>query len=230
MIVKRIYVVDDEESIRDLVQVYLIRAGYEVQSFATGDKFLAVFKNNPADLVVLDIMMPGINGLAVCSCIRATCDVPIIIVSAKGGEWDKVSALNLGCNDYMVKPFSPVELVARVKNLLRYFDNKKREEVSVLLVYEDIEMIPQLREVRVGGEIITLTPTEYEFLYYLIENKDTAVSREDLLHKVWNVKTEVNSRMVDNMVMRIRKKIAAANSKVLIKTLRGYGFRIAKDE
>lgn len=227
---KRIYVVDDEESIRDLVQVYLIRAGYEVQSFATGEKFLAAFKNNPADLVVLDIMMPGTDGLAVCSCLRATSDVPIIIISAKGGEWDKVSALNLGCNDYMVKPFSPVELVARVKNLLRYFDNKRRDEASVLLVYEDIEMIPQLREIRIGGEIVALTLMEYEFLRYLIENKHSAVSREDLLHKVWNVETGVDSRMVDNMVMRIRKKIAAANSKVVIKTLRGYGFRIEKDD
>lgn len=227
---KRIYVVDDEESIRDLVRAYLTRAGYEVEAFATGDKLLKVFRDNPADLVVLDIMMPGTDGLAVCSFIRANSSIPIIIISAKSGEWDKVSALKLGCNDYLVKPFSPVELVARVRNLLHYHDNKERDKKSVAITYGDIEMIPQLREIRIGGQIVSLTLMEYDFLLYLFRNRHTAISREELLQTVWRVCSDVDSRMVDNMVKRIRKKITAAGSNVTIATLRGYGYRLEGGE
>ncbi|MDR1603784.1 MAG: response regulator transcription factor [Gracilibacteraceae bacterium] len=225
----KIYVVDDEACIRDLVQAYLRRAGFTVQGFPSGEAFLAEFRKNPPDLVVLDIMMPGMDGMAVCSCIRATSSVPVVIISAKGGEWDKVAALNLGGNDYLVKPFSPAELTARVKNLLRYASGKPQDGTPALLTYEDIRLVPQLREVRVRGQLVNLTPMEYEFLRHLLENQGTVVRREALLRRVWNVEADVDSRMVDNMVLRIRKKIAAAQSRVSIRTVRGYGFRIDKD-
>jgi DNA-binding response OmpR family regulator len=183
-------VVDDESSIRELVGAYLQKEGFKVRCFPGGAEFQKAFAEMRPDLVVLDIMMPGCDGMALSSYVRASGNIPIVIISAKRGEWDKIAALNLGCNDYLVKPFSVAELTARVKNLIRFCGNIVPKDA----VFEDIRLLAGERDVRIGGQVAALSPLEYNFLAFLLEKPQHAVSRGDLLRHVWHTEQEVDSR------------------------------------
>lgn len=220
-----IYIADDEKNIRELMSGFLRNDGFEVMTFETGDYLLAQFTKKPSDLVILDIMMEGTDGLTLCSDIRRQHNVPIIIVSARDSELDRITGFTLGCDDYLVKPFSPIELVARVKALFRRITLDRATAANNVLKYGDVTINIALRECHMGNRMLELTPTEFALLTYLFENSDRAISREELLKKVWKFDFEVDSRATDDVLKRLRKKIS--DSSVRIESVWGFGFKLA---
>lgn len=223
-----IYIAEDDKSIRELERAFLQKSGYSVEVFETGDALYTAFKQNPADLVILDIMMPGTDGLTLCSTLREESDVPIIIVSAKGSEIERVTGITIGCDDYMAKPFSPVELVARVQAIFRRIEMMApKNQGNNIITCGDISIDKARRQVMVKGGNIDLTPNEFNLLVYLTANIERAVSRDELLQKVWDFgREEIDTRATDDTVKRLRKKLRDFDSAVEIETVRGFGFRI----
>lgn len=226
---KKIYVADDEKNIRELIKSFLEREGAVVQAFPDGLALMKAFDNAPADMLILDVMMPGVDGYTLCSAIRSTSNVPIMIVSAKDGETDRIAGLMLGSDDYMVKPFSPVELVLRVKALFRRMEQDVSRSVNKL-EYGDITLYPEGKSAECKGVDLSLTVMEMEFLSYMIRNSTRAVSRDELLNRVWGFESEADTRATDDMVKRVRKKLATAGSSVSIETVWGFGFKLAQGE
>lgn len=222
---KRIYVADDEQDIRDVLQVFLTNAGYHVSTFPTGDELFIAFKENSCDLVILDIMMPGTDGLTVCKNIRKISDVPIIILTARESEADHMRGFMLGGDDYLIKPFSSSLLVVRVNALLRRIEMntpKKNEIIFGDITYSTENHTAFCRQVDIG-----LTMTEFSLMGCLLENKGTAVSRDSLLDQVWGIEEEnIETRVTDETVRRIRKKLKKAGSKIRITAVWGYGYKL----
>jgi DNA-binding response OmpR family regulator len=227
---KLIYVADDEKNIRQLIESFLINEGYRVKTFENGNNLLEEFNNNPADLVILDIMMPGTDGLTICSRIRSISNIPIIIVSAKDSEIDRITGISIGSDDYLTKPFSPIELVVRIKAIFRRMQMQSVSESENIVRYSDLTINMNVRSIVCDDKRIDLTPTELLVVEYLIRNKDRAVSREELLKNVWKYDFEVDTRATDDIVKRLRKKLTAAGSKVKIDSVWGFGFRILECE
>lgn len=226
---KLIYVVDDEANIRQLIASFLINEGYNVKTFEDGDSLLTEFHGAVADLVILDIMMPGTDGLTICSKIRSISNIPIIIVSAKDSEIDRITGLATGSDDYLTKPFSPIELVMRVKAIFRRMQNNCTQESENILSYADITINMNMRSIVCNKKGMDFTPTELLLLEYLIRNKERAVSREELLKNVWKYDFEVDTRATDDVIKRLRKKLIAADSKVKIESVWGFGFKISME-
>ena len=232
---KKIYIGDDEKNIRDLIAVFLKKEGFETRTFANGDDLMKACSEEMPDLVILDIMMPGTDGLSVCSMLRQSSDdLPIIIVSAKDTPYDRVTGLTLGSDDYMVKPFLPLELVARVKALLRRSgrslensleSDKNKNEIS----FAALRISPELRTASIDGKELNLTPTEFDFLRYMTEHQVRAVSREELLKNLWQMNWQADTRATDDLVKRLRKKLRESHSSVRIETVWGFGFRLIDD-
>jgi two-component system OmpR family response regulator len=225
---KLIYIADDEIKIQELIKMFLKKEGYNVEMFSDGETLLKAFKEKEADMLLLDIMMPNMDGLAVCTEIRKSSNVPIIIISAKDGEADKIAGLMLGSDDYMTKPFSPVELVLRVKSIFKRIEAYKKP----ILNEEDIiigDLIIHLagRYASCNEKDLKFTPMELSLLQYLSKNKNKGVSREELLNKVWGFDSDVDTRATDDMIKRIRKKLLVAGSNLMIETLWGFGFMIS---
>lgn len=202
---KLIYIAEDEKHIRDLEMIFLQKSGFKVNVFGDGGDLLQAFARQPCDLVILDIMMPKMDGLTVCTKMRETSTVPIIIVSAKDTELDRVTGITLGCDDYLVKPFSPIELVARVQAIFRRIEfegaQKSVFECGNLLLDAD------RREVTIADAFLHLTNIEFDVLHYLLNNRSRAVSREELLCKVWDFSHDsVDTRATDDTIKRLRKK------------------------
>jgi two-component system, OmpR family, response regulator len=225
---KKIYIADDERNIRELIKTFLEREDCEVTAFADGLSLLKAFENAPADMLILDVMMPGMDGYTLCSTIRSKSAVPIIIVSAKDGETDRIAGLMLGSDDYMVKPFSPVELVLRVKALFRRIEQDGAKQPGNNLEYGDITVNPEGKKAECRGADLCLTVMETEFLAYMVKNSSRAVSRDELLNRVWGFESEADTRATDDMVKRVRKKLAGASSTVSIETVWGFGFKMAQ--
>lgn len=224
---KKIYIADDEANICKLIQSFLEKEGFEVRCFSNGSDLLTTFRVEQADLLILDIMMPGIDGLSLCAIIRQASTVPIIIVSAKDSEIDRVTGITIGSDDYLVKPFSPLELVARVKALFR------RNQLLVgqghieheLTTYHSLILNTKLRTLTIEDKPIALTPTEFDFLAFLVKNQDRAVSKAELLKELWQFDFETDTRATDDLVKRLRKKLKDVG-KVSIETVWGFGYRI----
>ncbi|MDD6276287.1 MAG: response regulator transcription factor [Clostridia bacterium] len=225
---KLIYIAEDDANIRELEKAFLEKSGFEVQTFENGDLLYKKFTENPADLVILDIMMPGTDGLSLCAKLREESSVPIIIVSAKGSDIERVAGITIGCDDYLAKPFSPIELVARVQAIFRRIEMMQpKKETADLLSCGDLQIDKARRTVIKNGAQVELTANEFNLLTYLAENKDRAVSRDELLRELWNFNyNEVDTRATDDAMKRLRKKLADCNSTVKIETVRGFGFRI----
>ncbi|MEW6725017.1 MAG: response regulator transcription factor [Bacillota bacterium] len=226
---QRILVVDDEASLLRLVEFSLKQAGYEVVTAASGTEALARQATDAPDLVILDIMLPDFDGLEVCRRLRVTSPVPIIFLSAKSEEVDRIVGLELGGDDYLTKPFSPRELVARVKALLRRSQlsrppENKAERVRV----GEIVIDRAAKLVQRDGTTLDLTRTEYDLLVYLVDHAGQALSREQLLDGVWGADYYGDPRVVDVHVWHLRQKTEAdpANP-CLIVTVRGTGYRLA---
>lgn len=226
---KIIYLADDEINIQKLISMFLQKEGYKVQMFSDGKALLEAFKKRPADMLIIDIMMPELDGMTLCSILRKESNVPIIIVSAKDSESDKIAGFLLGSDDYLTKPFSPVELVLRVKSIFKRIEMEKiplshSEDIYV----GDVTIHPGGRYAERLGKDLKLTPLEFNLLLYLARNQNKGVSREELLSQVWGFESEVDTRATDDMIKRLRKKLVNSGSSVKIETLWGFGFMILK--
>jgi len=224
---KLIYIADDEVNIRNIIQSFLNKEGYIVETFHSGGAILAAFERKPADMLIIDVMMPGHDGYEVCRQIRLTNQVPIIIVSAKDTDYDKIKGLTLGSDDYLTKPFSPMELVARVHSLFRRTDQGQVQKAeNLILNISDMVLDNGNKRGLFNNLDIGLTCMEFNVLFYLAENQNRAVSRNELLDKVWGFESKVETRATDDMIKRIRKKLNISGAKLIIETVWGYGFRI----
>ena len=215
-----IVVVDDEANIADLVGLYLERDGFRVLKAATGEAGLEAFQTHRPRLIVLDVGLPDIDGLEVCKRIRRTSQVPVIFLTARDGEVDRVLGLELGADDYLTKPFSPAELVARVKAVLRRTDGAAAPEVvQAGRVAIDVGR----REIRVDDEPVELTTKEFDLLRFLAERPRLALSRQQILDGVWGHDWFGDARTVDVHIAQVRKKLGDA---LVITTVRGVGYRL----
>ncbi len=224
---RTVYIADDEENIRNLMQLFFTNGGYEAAAFANGDELLDAFLKKPADLVVLDIMMPGTDGLALCTRIRQCSDTFIIIVSARDSELDRITGITLGSDDYLTKPFSPMELVARANALFRR-QELARSSGGEKLACGNFVLDPAGRAASVDGRALELTPTEYELTLYLLRNRGRAVSREELLKNVWKFDFDADTRATDDVIKRLRRKLEAAGAQLHIESVWGFGFRLTE--
>ncbi len=215
-----IVVVDDEPNIADLVDLYLAREGFRVLKTGTGEGGLQAVKDHRPRLVVLDVGLPDVDGLEVCKRLRATSQIPVIFLTARDSEVDRVLGLELGGDDYLTKPFSPAELVARVKAVLRRVDGGPAPEVVQCGV---VAIDTGRREVRVAGEPVEFTTKEFDLLRYLAERPGLALSRQQILDGVWGYDWYGDARTVDVHIAQVRKKLGDA---VEIKTVRGVGYRL----
>jgi len=218
----RVLVVDDEEDMRHLIEMYLLNSKYNCTKASNGKEALLAIQNEEIDVVLLDIMMPEQDGFEVCEQIRKQSDVPIIFVSAKGEEWDKVKALKLGGDDYIVKPFSPGELMARIEALLRRAGKKQDISKEDYITYGEISINKKSRKVTVNKEAITLTLKEYELLNFLIIHANQVLSREQLLERIWGSDYSGSLRTVDTHIKTLRMKLKTAD---YIQTVWGIGYK-----
>ena len=221
-----IYIADDEKNIRNVVKTFLESEGYSVTAFDDGDRLLAAFNEKPSDLVILDIMMPGSNGFDICSELRKKSSVPIIMLTARDTDIDYATGINLGSDDYFTKPFSAISLVMRVKAIFRRVELDKQgpHDSPSVLSFADLSINQNSKTVLLDSSPLELTPNEYNLLCYLMENKDKAISRDELLNKIWGYNTEVETRAADDTVRRLRKKLSS--SRTIIDTVWGFGFRL----
>jgi DNA-binding response OmpR family regulator len=222
----KILVVDDEPNIIELAKLYLERDGYQVEGVGTGQDALSRLNSFNPDLIVLDLMLPDIDGFEVCRQIRAKSDVPILMLTARKEDIYKIVGLEMGADDYSTKPFNPRELVARVKAILRRYmgDFKRGDTIEA----GDLRIDLARHEVTVGGEPIKLRTKEYELLSTLAQNPGIVLSREKLLELVWGYDYFGETRTVDVHVNHLREKMAASNAQ--IETVRGTGYRLIIDE
>lgn len=220
MIPVNVLIIDDEEDMRNLVQMYLENSGFSCVHASNGADALKRMNEQDFDLVILDIMMPFEDGFAICGKIRAFSKVPIIFLSAKGEEWDKVRGLQLGGDDYIVKPFSPGELVARINAVLRRTSPVKSDEETVTL--GKITVDKKGRRVSVEGEIVLLTLKEFELLVFLVQHEGQALSREQLLEFVWGMDYNGSLRTVDTHIKTLRMKLGTGD---YIQTIWGVGYK-----
>ncbi len=222
-----IYIADDEDNIRELIRTFLESDGYTVKAFRTGDDLYSEFLVAPADLVILDIMMPGTDGMTICQKLREITTVPIIMLTAKDSEFDYVRGITLGSDDYLTKPFRPTALLMRVRSLLRRTELDKTDvpgKTPDHLSLGDLAFNPIKNEVTCKGVPLHLTPTELKLLTHMMRNTEKSYSREELLNEIWDFNSAVETRVTDEAVRKIRKKLSAAGSNVRIETLWGFGY------
>ena len=228
---KLIYIADDEVNIRNIIRSFLIKDGFEVDTFSDGGSIFQAFSKKPADMLIIDIMMPEIDGYSLCSLIRQKSNVPIIFVSAKDTESDKIAGLTLGGDDYLTKPFSPMELIARMKSIFRRIEASQIGMLSSEIInIADISINADMKQAMIADKNIGLTGMEFSLLHYLINNRNRAVGRGELLENVWGFDIEVSTRATDDMIKRMRKKLSDAGSILKIDTVRGFGFTIQNKE
>ncbi len=223
---KHIFVIDDEQNIRDLIKKYLEKDEYMVTTFPDGLKVLNELQTHRPDLLVLDINMPGIDGIELCKEIRKISEVPIIFVTARDDEFDRIIGLEIGGDDYLSKPFSPRELMVRIKNIFKRMN--KAETPQEGLQIKDVDVSLQKREVAVGDTILKLTTKEYELFEFMARNAGLPFTREGLIEKVWGYDYLGDIRVIDDLVKRLRKKLKVAGSELNIETVWGYGYKIEK--
>lgn len=226
-----IYIADDEPNILELLKAFLESDGYEVSVFQTGEDLINTFKQKNSDLVILDIMMPGKDGLTCCQELRKITNVPIIILTARDSELDYVHGITLGSDDYLTKPFRPTILLMRVKALLRRMDmNSPDSEINRNLIFGDISFNSEENIIYCRKSELHLTNLEKKVLTYMMLKPEKSYSREELLENIWGYSDSVESRVVDELLRRIRKKLSSASSAVYIETIWGYGYRIKQEK
>lgn len=230
---KLIYIVDDEENIREILSYNLEKNGYDVRSFENGVDFLGYYKSKKPDLVILDLMLPDIDGYEICREIRNKSKIPVIILSAKGEELDKVLGLELGADDYIVKPFGVRELLARVKNIFKRTESGQKEAASILLKedysFGSITLVidEEKHEIKLDNNLIELNPKEFKTLTILLRNINNLTSRSDLIKKVWGEDYFGDTRTLDVHIRRIRDKMSYKNfGAEYIRTVHGLGYKI----
>ena len=218
-----VMVVDDDQDLAEMLGIVLTGAGIDVDLVSRGDEVMDVFRNNPPDLVLLDVMLPGLDGIEVCRLIRAESMVPIVMLSAKGDTQDVVKGLEAGADDYMVKPFRhPSELIARIRTRLR----RTNADVSGLLTIGDLAIDVQAHQVARGGKQIALTRLEFDLLVALAKEPGRVFTRDALLSEVWGYRHSTDTRLVNVHVQRLRSKIEHdAEHPEIVVTVRGVGYK-----
>lgn len=219
----RVLVVDDEKLIRDVIKEYLLLENIKVDEAENGLQAVDEVKHNDYDIIIMDIMMPKMDGYTACREIKKIKDIPFIMLSARGEEYDKLIGFDLGIDDYVTKPFSPKELVARIKVI-----TKRKDVVNNIFEIEGVRLDDVAHVVYVDGKKIYLTPKEYELLKYFFDNKNIALSRENLLNHVWGFDFYGDDRTVDTHVKTLRKHLG--KYKDLIVTVRGMGYKLEYEE
>jgi len=223
-----VLIVEDEPDISEVIRYNLSRAGYRVRNTLDGEEGLIMIKEEKPDVLILDWMLPSVSGLEICRALRRqkdTRDIGIIMLTARGEELDRVQGLESGADDYISKPFSPAELVARVASVLRRSKPVTSQEA---LMYADIEMDLTTFRVKRSGRYISLGPTEYRLLRHFLENPKRVYSREQLLDAVWGPDIVVEARTVDVHIRRLRKALNSENGADLIRTVRSAGYALEK--
>ncbi len=218
-------VVDDDINIVRLIKLYLEKEDFTVCTANDGEEALEVFKRENPQIIILDIMMPKLDGNGVCRQIRKISDVPIIMLTAKGETFDKVLSLELGADDYIVKPFEPKELVARIKAILRRIETKSEVSDNKIVSYDKLEVNLTNYELKIDDTILEIPPKELELLYFLAKNPNRVFTREQLLEEVWGFDYFGDSRTVDVHIKRLREKLENVTANWQLKTVWGVGYK-----
>ncbi len=221
---KKILVVDDDRHINELLRLYLEKEGFIVASTYDGIDALKKFEDHKPDLILLDIMLPGMDGWQVCREIRKKSEKPVIMITAKGETFDKVLGLELGADDYIVKPFDAKEVVARIKAVLRRYSGTEKEEVKEVR-YDNLVINLTNYELQVEGKQVDAPPKELELLYHLASNPNRVYTRDQLLDEVWGFEYYGDSRTVDVHIKRLREKLEGKSDKWSLKTVWGVGYK-----
>lgn len=217
-----ILIVDDEQKIREVIREYAEFNDYAVTEAADGMEAIALCRQQDFDLVIMDIMMPRLDGFSACKEIKKFKDIPVIMLSARGEEYDKLFGFELGIDDYMVKPFSPKELMARINVVLNRRKIPEPESKDVI-AFEGLEINIPARTVTIDGEKVELTPKEYELLFYLVQNKNIALSRDKLLRDIWGYDFFGDDRTIDTHIKNLRNNLGSYRDHIV--TLRGVGYK-----
>ncbi len=224
---KKILIVDDEEKIREVIREYAEFSGYEAEEAADGMSAIGMVKLNDYDLIIMDIMMPKLDGFSAVKEIQKIKDIPVIMLSARGEEYDKLFGFELGIDDYVVKPFSPKELMARVNAVLSRRDPSEKK-TSAVQKFEGLEVNMAARTITVDGKRVDLTPKEYDLLFYMIQNKNIALSREQLLGDIWGYDYYGEDRTIDTHVKNLRHRLGPYQK--FIVTIRRIGYKFEYEE
>ncbi|MCI1574631.1 MAG: response regulator transcription factor [Heyndrickxia faecalis] len=225
---KKILVVDDEPSIVTLLKFNLEQAGFEVLTASDGNEGYDTARREKLDVIILDLMLPGMDGMDVCKQLRlGKINTPILMLTAKSDELDKILGLELGADDYITKPFSPREVVARVKAILRRAETKTEEETAEAIKVGDLRILPEQFEAYFKEKKLELTPKEFELLLYLANHAGKVLSRDQLLNAVWNFDFAGDTRIVDVHISHLREKMEEDTKQPqYIKTVRGFGYKM----
>jgi two-component system, OmpR family, alkaline phosphatase synthesis response regulator PhoP len=218
-----VLVVEDEASIASFVSLYLKNAGYDVRTASTGTEALAQVERQKPSLIVLDLMLPDIDGIEICRRIRQKLDVPILMLTARDEDVDKIIGLEVGADDYMTKPFNPRELVARVKSILRRAAPARRERESEVIEHGDLVIDAGRREAKVRDREVQLAPKEFDLLWELLDHRGLVLTRDQLLERVWGYTFAGDTRTVDVHVRQLRRKLGDASP---IVTVWGVGYKV----
>ena len=223
MTVSKILVVDDEFRIRQIIRKYAEFEGYEVEEAVDGMQAISVCRQKKFDLIIMDVMMPELDGFSACHEIRKFCDTPIIMLSARGEEYDKIHGFELGSDDYVVKPFSPKELMMRVGAVIKRAGKSEEAAKKDVFTYKGLEVDFSARTVSIDGKRVEMTPKEYDLFFYMVRNKGLALTRESLISEVWGYDFFGDERTLDTHIKLLRKSLGEY-SKCIV-TLRGVGYR-----
>lgn len=221
----KLLIVDDEQKIRELIRKYAVFEGYEVEEATNGMEAVTLCRRQHYDLVIMDIMMPELDGFSACREIRKDSQVPMLMLSARGEEYDRIHGFELGIDDYVVKPFSPKELMMRVGAILKRCGTAAKESETVTL--GDLTVDFTARRVTLKGQALDLSPKEYDLLFYMVRNRGIALTREKLISEVWGYDFFGDDRTLDTHIKLLRRQLS--DSAGLITTLRGVGYRFEKE-
>ena len=230
MAMGKVLVADDDKNICELLRLYLVKEGFQVVLAGDGEEALARFSAENPDIILLDVMMPRLDGWQVCREIRKKSECPIIMITAKGETFDKVLGLELGSDDYVVKPFDPKEIVARVKAIMRRASKSSAENDVKEVSYDKLVVNMTKYELKVDGKVVDTPPKELELLYHLASNPNRVYTRDQLLDEVWGFEYYGDSRTVDVHVKRLREKLEGVSDKWTLKTVWGVGYKFEVKE
>ena len=230
MALDKVLIVDDDKNICDLLRLYLEKEGYSVILSHDGEEAVVKFNALKPDIVLLDVMLPGLDGWQVCREIRKKSNIPILMITAKSDTFDKVLGLELGADDYIVKPFDSKEVIARIKAVVRRTGQSPAEMEVREVRYDKLSVNMTRYELKVDGKVVDAPPKELELLFYLASNPNRVYTRDQLLDEVWGFEYYVDSRTVDVHIKRLREKLEGVSDKWELKTVWGVGYKFETDE
>lgn len=224
----KILIADDEQKIREVLREYAEYEGHEVVEAVDGMQAVELAKNQDFDIIILDVMMPKLDGFSACKEIRKIKNTPVLMLSARGEEYDKLFGFEIGADDYVTKPFSPKEVLARINAIIKRNSSASSQNASEIVKFEGLEINFTAREVRIDGEKANLTPKEYDLLFYLVRNKNIALTRNKLLEEVWGYDFFGDDRTIDTHIKMLRNNLGPYRK--FIVTLRGMGYKFEVEQ